>query len=109
MVQAKWLTKEQAAKTKFPTIIPRATSGSLSGPKGHVIEAVQKELAKLGFNQDQLLVGGLVIRTTIDQQAQQSAVDAINKLTPKGAPANLHIGLVAIRPGTGEVIASQII
>ena len=105
MVQAKWLTKEQAAKTKFPTIIPRATSGSLSGPKGHVIEAVQKELAKLGFNQDQLLVGGLVIRTTIDQQAQQSAVDAINKLTPKGAPANLHIGLVAIRPGTGEVIA----
>jgi len=105
MVQAKWLTKEQAAKTKFPTIIPRATSGSLSGPKGHVIEAVQKELAKLGFNQDQLLVGGLVIRTTIDQQAQQSAIDAINKLTPKGAPANLHIGLVAIRPGTGEVIA----
>ncbi len=105
MVQAKWLTKEEAAKIKFPTIIPRATSGSLSGPKGHVIEAVQKELAKLGFNQDQLLVGGLVIRTTIDQQAQQSAVDAINKLTPKGAPANLHIGLVAIRPGTGEVIA----
>ncbi len=105
MVDAKWLTKEDATKMKYPTVAPRATSGSLSGPKGHVIEAVQKELAKLGFSQDQLLVGGLVIRTTIDQKAQQSAIDAINKLTPKGAPENLHIGLVAIRPGTGEIIA----
>ncbi|MSW06473.1 MAG: penicillin-binding protein, partial [Actinobacteria bacterium] len=105
MIDAKWLTKEDAAKMKYPTVAPRATSGSLSGPKGHVIEAVQKELAKLGFSQDQLLVGGLVIRTTIDQKAQQSAIDAVNKLTPKGAPENLHIGLVAIRPGTGEIIA----
>ena len=105
MVDAKWLTKEDATKMKYPTVAPRATSGSLSGPKGHVIEAVQKELAKLGFSQDQLLVGGLVIRTTIDQKAQQSAIDAVNKLTPKGAPENLHIGLVAIRPGTGEIIA----
>ena len=105
MIDAKWLTKEDAAKMKYPTVAPRATSGSLSGPKGHVIEAVQKELAKLGFSQDQLLVGGLVIRTTIDQKAQQSAIDAVNKLTPKGAPENLHIGLVAIRPGTGEIVA----
>ena len=105
MIDAKWLTEEDAAKMKYPTIAPRATSGSLSGPKGHVIEAVQKELAKLGFSQDQLLVGGLVIRTTLDQRAQQSAIDAVNKLTPKGAPENLHIGLVAIRPGTGEIIA----
>ena len=105
MIDAKWLTEEDAAKMKYPTIAPRATSGSLSGPKGHVIEAVQKELAKLGFSQDQLLVGGLVIRTTLDQRAQQSAIDAVNKLTPQGAPENLHIGLVAIRPGTGEIIA----
>ena len=105
MIDAKWLTEEDAAKMKYPTIAPRATSGSLSGPKGHVIEAVQKELAKLGFSQDQLLVGGLVIRTTLNQRAQQSAIDAVNKLTPKGAPENLHIGLVAIRPGTGEIIA----
>jgi membrane peptidoglycan carboxypeptidase len=105
MIDAKWLTKEDAAKMKYPTVAPRATSGSLSGPKGHVIEAVRKELAKLGFSQEQLLVGGLVIRTTLDQRAQQSAIDAVNKLTPKGAPENLHIGLVAIRPGTGEIIA----
>jgi membrane peptidoglycan carboxypeptidase len=105
MVEAGWLTKEEAAKMKMPTIAPRATSGQLSGPKGHIIEAVQKELAKLGFSQEQLLVGGLVIKTTLDQKAQQAAVDAVNKFYPANAPKDLRIGLVAIRPGTGEILA----
>ena len=105
MIDAGWLDKDAAAKMKFPTIAPRSTSGQLSGPKGHIIEAVTKELAKLGFSQDQLLVGGLVIKTTLDQRAQQSAVDAVNKFYPSNAPENLRIGLVAIRPGTGEIVA----
>lgn len=105
MVDAGWLDTKDAAKMKFPPVAPRSTSGQLSGPKGHIIEAVQKELAKLGFSQEQLLVGGLVIKTTLDQQAQQSAVDAVNKFYPSKAPDNLHIGLVAIRPGTGEIVA----
>ena len=105
MVEAKWLSPEDAAKIKFPTIAPRVTSGSLSGPKGHIIEAVSKELKKLGFTEEQLQVGGLVIKTTIDQKAQTAAVDAINKLTPTKVPENLHIALVAIRPGTGEIVA----
>jgi membrane peptidoglycan carboxypeptidase len=62
-------------------------------------------LSKLGFTSEQLMVGGYVIKTTIVEKAQVSAVDAVNKLTPKNAPDNLHIGLVAIRPGTGEIIA----
>ena len=105
MIEAGWIDKKDAAKMKFPTVAPRSTSGQLSGPKGHIIEAVQKELAKLGFSQEQLLVGGLVIKTTLDQKAQQSAVDAVNKFYPTKAPDNLHIGLVAIRPGTGEIVA----
>ena len=105
MIEAGWLSKADAAKMKVPSVAPRSTSGQLSGPKGHIIEAVQKELAKLGFNQDQLLVGGLVIKTTLDQKAQQAAVDAVNKFYPSKAPADLRIGLVAIRPGTGEILA----
>jgi membrane peptidoglycan carboxypeptidase len=105
MVEAKTLTPEDAAKIKFPTIAPRVTSGSLSGPKGHIIEAVSKELKSLGFTEEQLQVGGLIIKTTIDQRAQTAAVDAINKLTPTKVPENLHVALVAIRPGTGEVVA----
>ncbi len=105
MIEAGWLTEKEAAKMKVPSVAPRSTSGQLSGPKGHIIEAVQKELAKLGFTQDQLLVGGLVIKTTLAQKAQQSAVDAVNKFYPAKAPADLRIGLVAIRPGTGEILA----
>jgi membrane peptidoglycan carboxypeptidase len=105
MLDQGWITQEQADKAKFPTVAPRVTSGSLSGPKGHVISQVQRDLGRLGFTEEQLLEGGLIIRTTLVQKAQQSAVDAVTKLYPKKAPENLRIGLVAIRPGTGEIIA----
>jgi membrane peptidoglycan carboxypeptidase len=105
MLQQKWITPAEAKAAKMPVVAPRTLGGTLSGPKGYIVDAVQKELAKLGFTQDQLLVGGYVIKTTLDQRAQQSAVDAVNKLTPKPAPTNLHIGLAAIRPGTGEIVA----
>ena len=105
MLEEKWITQEEAAAAKLPVIAPRTAGGSLSGPKGYIIDAALKELSKLGFSNEQLMVGGYVIKTTIVQKAQTSAVDAVNKLTPKGAPENLHIGLVAIRPGTGEIIS----
>ena len=105
MLNEGWITQEQADKAKFPVVSPRVTSGSLSGPKGHVISQVQRDLGRLGFTEEQLLEGGLVIRTTLVQKAQQSAVDAVTKFYPKKAPENLRIGLVAIRPGTGEIVA----
>ena len=105
MLEQGWITQEQADKAKFPTVAPRVTSGTLSGPKGHVISQVQRDLGRLGFTEEQLLEGGLVIRTTLVQKAQQSAVDAVTKFYPKKAPENLRIGLVAIRPGTGEIVA----
>jgi membrane peptidoglycan carboxypeptidase len=105
MLDQKWITEEEAAAAKLPTVVPRTSGGSLSGPKGYIIDAAQKELTKLGFSTDQLMIGGYVIKTTIVQKAQTSAVDAVNRLTPAKAPDNLHIGLVAIKPGTGEILA----
>jgi len=105
MLDKKWITEAEAKAAKMPVVTPRTTSGQLSGPKGYIIDAVQKELSKLGFTQDQLLVGGYVVKTTLEARAQRSAVDAVNKLYPTKAPDNLHVALVAIRPGTGEVIA----
>jgi len=105
MLEKKWITPAEAKAAKMPAIAPRTTGGQLSGPKGYIVDSVQKELSKLGFTQDQLLVGGYVIKTTLEQKAQQSAVDAVNKLTPAPAPTNLHTALVAIRPGTGEIVA----
>jgi membrane peptidoglycan carboxypeptidase len=105
MLDKKWITEAEAKAAKLPPVAPRTTSGQLSGPKGYIIDSVQKELNKLGFTQEQLLVGGYVIKTTFDARAQRSAVDAVTRLRPARAPENLHIALMAIRPGTGEVIA----
>ena len=105
MLGAKWITPAEAAKAKMPTVRARVTSGSLSGPKGHILALAQKELNALGFTDEQLLVGGLVVKTTLDQVSQQAAVDAVEKGWPKKSPPNLHIGLVAVRPGTGEIVA----
>ena len=66
---------------------------------------VRAELVKRGFSEDQLMKGGLVVKTTFDQKAQTAAIGAVAAMTPANAPENLHIGLVAIRPGTGEIIA----
>ena len=105
MVEAGWLEKEKAAKIKFPIINPRVTSGALAGPKGYVISWVERELNQLGFTDEQLLIGGYIIKTTLVKDAQEAAVAAVNKEAPTKAPDNLHIGLVAIRPGTGEILA----
>jgi membrane peptidoglycan carboxypeptidase len=105
MVDAKWLSKEDAAKAKFPTINPRVTSGALAGPKGYVISWVEHELNTLGFTDEQLLVGGYIIKTTLVKEAQEAAVAAVNKEAPAKVPDNLHIGLLSIKPGTGEILA----
>jgi len=105
MVDANWLDAEKAKKIKFPVINPRVTSGALAGPKGYVISWVEHELNTLGFTDEQLLVGGYIIKTTLVKDAQESAVAAVNKEAPVKAPDNLHIGLVAIKPGTGEILA----
>ena len=105
MVEANWLDSEIAKKIKFPEINPRVTSGALAGPKGYVISWVEKELNKLGFTDEQLLIGGYIIKTTLVKDAQEAAVAAVNKEAPTKAPDNLHIGLAAIKPGTGEILA----
>ena len=105
MVKSKWLDKAKRDKMKLPKVRDRVTIGSLAGPKGYLMQNVQSEMRALGFNDDQLMKGGLIVKTTLDEKAQQGAVDAVDKQTPKKVPDNLHIGLVSIRPGTGEIIA----
>jgi membrane peptidoglycan carboxypeptidase len=105
MVEKKWLDKEKADAVKFPIINPRVTSGALAGPKGYVISWVERELNLLGFTDEQLMIGGYIIKTTLVKEAQEAAVFAVNKEAPTRAPENLHIGLVAIKPGTGEILA----
>lgn len=105
MVESHWITKERAAAAKLPHIRDRATSGTYGGPRGYLLMTVQSELNKLGFTEEQVLLNGLVVRTTFQRQAQQAAEDAVAAKRPKNAPADLHIGLASVTPGTGAVVA----
>jgi len=100
-----WISDKRYANIKFPEVKGRVRSGALAGPKGYLMQAVQSELNALGFTDDQLMIGGLVVKTTLEKLAQQAAVDAVDKESPAKAPDNLHIGMVSIRPGTGEIVA----
>ena len=107
MVEAEWLKESRAAKLKEikVEVNPRLSSGRLSGPRGYLISWVQRELNILGFPDEELMIGGLVVRTTLEKQAQEAAQIAVQEVGPKDAPEDLHIGLLSIRPGTGEIVA----
>jgi membrane peptidoglycan carboxypeptidase len=68
----------------------------------YFVEWVKSQLASR-FTQDQLYRGGLVVKTTLDLAAQTAAEKAISStLDHKSDPS---AALVALKPGTGEVIA----
>ena len=105
MVSAGWADKKLLENLEMPKVLPRSKTGILAGPKGYLVAAVQRELNKLGFSDEKLMVGGLRVITTLNKKAQESAVLAVEKEGPKKAPDDLHIGLAAVRPGTGAILA----
>jgi hypothetical protein len=105
MVAAGWADKKYLKMTKLPAIKARLSSGILAGPKGYLIAAIEAELNKLGFPDEKLMIGGLIVKTTLNRQAQIAAVNAVDTQGPKSGPANLRIGLASVRPGTGAIVA----
>jgi len=105
MVSAGWADQKLLKNLEMPRVLARSKTGILAGPKGYLVAAVQKELNKLGFSDDKLMIGGLKVTTTLNKKAQEAAVLAVAKEAPKKAPDDLHIGLAAVRPGTGAILA----
>ena len=104
MVEAGWLDAAERAATEFPLIKERAIN-RLGGPRGYIIASVKSALADLGYDEAELGVSGYSIVTTIDKRAQNAAVKAVRKEGPTSGTEGLRIGLAAIRPGTGEIVA----
>ena len=107
MVTKGWLTKAEAAKATFPTTINYVPQKRTSGPNGYITDAVKRELkAKLKLSDSDIDRGGYRIVTTIDKRAQDAAVNAVNARMPKGpGTETLRVGLAAIKPGDGAVVA----
>ncbi|WP_300083775.1 transglycosylase domain-containing protein [Propioniciclava sp.] len=94
---------------EFPTDL--ATDSRFGGPKGYLMDMVEKELQAKGFSEDQIRGGGLNILTTVSATAQQAAQDvaqasAERAAKPKGLdPNSLHPAIASIDTATGGIIA----
>jgi membrane peptidoglycan carboxypeptidase len=105
MRENQWITESQYRNLQFPTILERRNLNTFLGVTGYIMEEVRKELISKGYKEDDISQGGLVITTTIDRDAQDAAEWAVAKETPRDAPEDLHVGLVAIKPGDGAILA----
>ncbi|MVU80005.1 penicillin-binding protein [Nocardia sp. ET3-3] len=93
---------------QYPDVIPAAQASHDktldAGPEGLIKTAVLKELEAAGITEHDLNTEGLQITTTIDPKAQQSVVDAVNKVMD-GEPDKLRTAAVSVDPKTGAVRA----
>lgn len=106
MVSQGWLTPAERARTTFPKTIPKART-TKAGTTGFITSEVRRELKeKLNLTDTDIDRGGLRIVSTINRQAQASAVKAVADNMPSGKDAkDLHVGLTAIKPGDGAIVA----
>jgi len=105
MVEKGWITAGQEATAKFPTFVKKKPANKYSGPNGFLLAAVTQSLAAQGFTEDDVNRGGLRVISTFDRKAQSAAIAAVRDERPTKDTKGLRIGLAAVRPGTGEVIA----
>ncbi len=107
MVQEGWLTDEarNEALGQFPEIAKRSTSERYGGPQGFLLRSVQDELLSKGFTQEQIDAGGLRVVTTFSEQSQEAAEDAVAEQAPTSGMEGVRIGLAAVEPVTGEIVA----
>lgn len=105
MVDQGWLSAAERAQQVFPEIQERDDTQRFSGPRGHVMETIRQSLLELGFTQQEIDLGGLRVITTFEERAQEALVKAVEDKGPKENIDRLRIGVAAVRPGTGEVLA----
>lgn len=107
MVGSGTLNAADRAAAQFPQVIPSAEvdngSGS-GGPEGLIKQQVLRELSASGISEQDLNTEGLQITTTIDPQAQQAALDAVETYMD-GEPAELRTAVVSVDPRSGAVRA----
>ncbi|GAA3706504.1 transglycosylase domain-containing protein [Gordonia hankookensis] len=91
------------AAMKYPKVPnARAQSDDTPGSNGLIKQQVLAELGRLNISEQQVRTEGLKITTTIDPQAQKSAVEAANDQL-KGEPSDLRTSVVSVDPRSGGI------
>ncbi|HEX7186744.1 MAG TPA: transglycosylase domain-containing protein [Actinomycetes bacterium] len=103
MVTKGWLPPGERAGMQVPkTADPRKARG---GPTYYLMDSVRRELKAQGFSDQDIDLGGLRVVSTFDRKSQRAAVRAVRQERPRENARNVHIGLSAVQPGTGAVVA----
>jgi membrane peptidoglycan carboxypeptidase len=103
MVAQGWLEPSKRAGMQ----VPELTEGKKprGGPDYYLMDAVRRELKANGFTDQDIDLGGLRVTSTFDRRSQRAAVRAVRQERPRENARNVHIGLSAVEPGTGAVVA----
>jgi membrane peptidoglycan carboxypeptidase len=105
MVAKGWLDESKRAQQKLPEVAPTRKTNSASGTNYYLLDTVRRELKVNGFTDQDIDLGGLKVISTFQRKAQRAAVRAVRTERPKQKAKGVHIGLSAVRPGDGAVIA----
>ena len=107
MVDQKWITADQRGRiTKFPKVYPPSSTTSLKGQRGYLVTTARLEAAKdLNVDPDQIETGGYRIVTTFRKPLVDAGVKAVEQTMPSSTPKRVHIGMAAIDPDTGAILA----
>lgn len=105
MVEMGDITQEQRDSAKFPEIVAFKQKDRLGGQVGFLLTAVEQQLIAQGYDQEEIQRGGLKIISSFDRKAQRAAQRAVKEQGPTSGTDGLRIGLAAVKPGTGEVLA----
>ena len=106
MVAEGWLPADEREGMAFPEFIEKQEVNRLAGPTGYLLANVQRELTARGFSEADIDAGGLAVTTTYDANAQAAAVAAVESQAPTRDAEGLRVGISAVTPGTGAVLAS---
>jgi len=106
MVAEDWLAPTDREQAAFPEFIEKREVNRLAGPTGYLLANVQRELTDRGFSEADIDAGGLRVTTTYDANAQAAAVAAVQSQAPTNNAEGLRVGVTAVTPGTGAVVAS---
>jgi membrane peptidoglycan carboxypeptidase len=103
MVSQKWLSASRRAGLQVPKTV--AKSKPKGGTNYFLLDTIRKELKAKGFTDAEIDLGGFKVITTFDKRSQRAAVRAVHQQRPTIKMKGVHIGMSAVEPGTGRVIA----
>ncbi|RAG81037.1 penicillin-binding protein, partial [Streptacidiphilus pinicola] len=112
MAKLGYLSPQQRAEAKFPTIKPVAPVRGLAGQAGYLVDIADNYLFSNGvMTRDELAQGGWKIVTTFDKGDQSALASSVKSeldtLKPNSAKAkDIRAGAASVQPSSGKVVAA---